>query len=73
MPSYTELRNMEAEEVYGKLVALKPEVVHSLVSDLYRVLHTGSYPVDEFFSVKTTLTMLRGLLSSSELYGDKEN
>ena len=73
MPSYAEIRSLEVNEVYDKVVSLKPEVVHSLMSDLYTVLHTGSYPVDEFYTVKTTLTMLRGILSSSELYGDAEN
>jgi len=73
MPSYDDIKQMESVEVYKKLFDLRPEVVHRLVSDLYQVLHTGSYPVDEFYTVKTTLTMLRGLLSSSELYGNQEN
>ena len=73
MPSYEDIKQMESEEVYRKLVDCKPEVVHRLVSDLYQVLHTGSFPVDDFFTVKTTLTMLRGLLSASELYGQQEN
>ena len=73
MPSYFDIKQMEADEVYSKLVAMKPEVVHSLISDLYQVLHAGSFRVDDFYNVKTTLTMLRGLLQSSELYGQLEN
>lgn len=73
MPSYEDIKQMESEEVYRKLMECKPEVVHRLVSDLYQVLHTGSFPVDNFYAVKTTLTMLRGLLSANELYGQQEN
>ena len=73
MPSYEDIKQMESEEVYRKLVDCKPEVVHRLVSDLYQVLHTGSFPVDDFYTVKTALTMLNGLLSASELYGQQEN
>ncbi len=73
MPSYEDLKQMESEEVYRKLVECKPEVVHRLVADLYQVLHTGSYPLDSFYTVKTTLTMLKGLLSASDLYGKHEN